>query len=412
MNTKTKEVRIKQNILSLLAISILLLVLIACSEKKSLNNEISFWHFQSEPKNKQALKKIIAIFEKENNCTVNLVELSWSDGKTKLIAAFNSRKAPDVMELGSDWIAQFSSSNVLEDISKDVNINQFIRASQEPCFWKNNVYALPWYVDTRLIFINKGLIPKDESISNIKTWQDILRISQKVQAYEGYGFGVNGPDPHRLYKKVMPIIWSNNSDIIDNGNISFANPKTVEAVAYYKSLINCGILETQKNLDNLFLQGKIAFLFSGGWLLDKLKKQNRIDFELLNIPNFKNNIGKSFIGGEYIALSKGVKNRDLAVKFLTFLTNGKTTLDYCKNDIGTVLPADTGYYKNDYFISKPYMNKFITQIENSKITPVHPKWLEIEEIFENTIEEILYEKYDVKKALEIGEQKAKLVTKR
>ena len=43
----------------------------SCKQRINSNpREISFWHFQSEPKMKSALKEIISKFELENNCKV------------------------------------------------------------------------------------------------------------------------------------------------------------------------------------------------------------------------------------------------------------------------------------------------------------------------------------------------------
>jgi len=362
-----------------------------CKKTAENSNEITFWHFQSEPKYKAALKKLIEKFETENNCKVKTVELSWGDGKTKIISAFNSRIAPDVLELGSDWVAQFSGGGVLADITNDVDLNQFIPASQAPCLWKNKVYTLPWYVDTRVIYVNKSLLKKYNAIDSIATWQDILKVSQIINGKDSYGFGVNGADPHRLYKKIMPLLWSNGADLFTNGKATLNSANAIEALKMYITLSKFGIVESQKNLDNLFLQGRIGLLFSGGWLLDKLKKSsNSFEFEIINVPNFNSNLGKSFTGGEYIGISASTKKKELSVKFLKYITSGAVTLEYCKNEIGTVLPADKDYFNHQYFQERPYMNYFIQQIANSKMTDVHKNWLDIEEILENAVEKALY----------------------
>lgn len=362
-----------------------------CKKSADNSNEITFWHFQSEPKHKAALKKLIEKFETENNCKVKTVELSWGDGKTKIISAFNSRIAPDVLELGSDWVAQFSGGGVLIDLTNDVDLNQFVPASQAPCLWKNKVYTLPWYVDTRVIYVNKTLLKQHGIKDSIGTWQDILRVSQKINNKYAYGFGANGADPHRLYKKIMPLLWSNGADLFTNGKATLNTPNAIEALKMYIALSKSGIVESQKNLDNLFLQGRIGFLFSGGWLLDKLKKsRNSFEFEIINVPNFNSSQGKSFTGGEYIGISASTKKKELSVKFLKYITSGAVTLEYCKNEIGTVLPADKDYFNNQYFQEKPYMSYFIQQIAQSKMTDVHKNWLDIEEILENAVEKALY----------------------
>lgn len=385
-------------------ITLLLLSLLSLTScKKQLNdnpNEISFWHFQSEPKMKNALKELIAKFEKENNCKVKTTELSWGDGKTKLIAAFNSRTPPDVLELGSDWIAQFSSSGSLKDITRQSEINKFVKSSQSPCFWQNKVFALPWYVDSRVLYYNKDLVKESLNDDTILNWYSILKICKKVNSKDSYGFGINGADPHRLYKKIIPLFWSNGGDIFENGKVVINSNQNIEALQMFVNLADYGIVENQRNLDKIFLQGKLAFVFSGGWLLDKIKKENpKLKFGLINIPPLKYGNGYSFAGGEYLALSATSNKSLLATKFLKYITDGKTTLDYCKKDIGTVLPADTAYVNNSYFHSIPNMEYFIRQLPYSKMTPVNPHWLDIEEVIESQVELALYKKKTAKQAL-------------
>src|SRR5688500_19043254 len=111
--------------LLLLALPVLLLALLlpACNDSKDQGaagekRVLTFWTFMSEPPQKAALAEQIAAFEKAHpDVKVEVTDLSYNDGKTKLLAAFNSQTAPDVLELGSDWVAQFSSSEVLADLS-------------------------------------------------------------------------------------------------------------------------------------------------------------------------------------------------------------------------------------------------------------------------------------------------------
>ena len=71
---------------------------------------LRFSHFWSEPAQRAAMDSLLAGFHREHpEIPIEVTELSWADGKTKLMAGFNSETAPDVLELGSDWVAQFSS---------------------------------------------------------------------------------------------------------------------------------------------------------------------------------------------------------------------------------------------------------------------------------------------------------------
>lgn len=108
------------------------------------------------------------------------MDLSWADGKTKLMINFNARTAPDVIELGSDWIAQFSSSNVLQDLTNTASLKPRFDNTPEyanqPGIWNNHFYAVPWFVDTRVLFINDDLVEKAAAHPEITTWDDMYNL--------------------------------------------------------------------------------------------------------------------------------------------------------------------------------------------------------------------------------------------
>src|SRR5690348_3950491 len=101
-----------KKILSIALAGIICVLFFSCSKEKNDPSgaaTITFWNFWSEPSQQTSLQTLVAAFEQQHpGIKVNLTALSWNDGKTKLFAAFNSGTAPDVLELGSDWAAQFS----------------------------------------------------------------------------------------------------------------------------------------------------------------------------------------------------------------------------------------------------------------------------------------------------------------
>jgi multiple sugar transport system substrate-binding protein len=389
----------------------------SCKNKEATNpNVIKFWHFWSEPNQKKALLDLIAKFEKENNCKVELTELSWNDGKTKLITAFNSEVAPDVLELGSDWVAQFSSTGILSQINPDsVDFSQFLEYSLPPAKWNNQYFAVPWIVDSRVMFYNKKLL-NDAGLTEIPlNYSELISAANNINASEKgiYGFGTNGSDPHRLYKKVLPIIWTNGGDILDSSGFPVINSnKNIAALDIYLQLSRTGLIETQRQIDAYFSQGKIGFVFSGAWLLEKIKNENpNLDFGVALMPNFnenkdenpkgnnKGNQGISFLGCEYLALNKNSTKKELGLKLVKFLANGENSLELSKKFAEAGFPADKKYFNDISFKNDKYKSVFAAQLLNSKATPVHPNWLEIEEILENAVSQALYGEKGVDAAL-------------
>ncbi|MBK8912283.1 MAG: extracellular solute-binding protein [Chlorobi bacterium] len=222
---------------------------------------LKFWHFWSEPTQKAALMERVKAFEAENpDLYVELSELSWNDGQTKLQLAFNSGTAPDVLELGSDWVAQFSSAGVLANqkgMAGD-NESRFSAEVLAPGQWNGGAYAWPWVVDSRVLYFNKALLASvgADTTKPDTLWSDVLAKAEQIKAKhpDAYGFGANGPDRHRLYKKIVPFFWSNGGQVVGaNGTPAMNSPQNIQALEAYLELARTGLIETQKALDQQFV---------------------------------------------------------------------------------------------------------------------------------------------------------------
>ncbi|MFN3195366.1 MAG: extracellular solute-binding protein [Chlorobiota bacterium] len=370
----------------------LILSLSGCWHKKSDDeNTIKFWHFWSEPYQRVVVDSLVKVFERQNNATVEVTELSWADGKVKLMAAFNSETAPDVLELGSDWVAQFSSAGVLADITDRVDTEKYLDFAMEPAMWQGKVFALPWIVDTRVMFVNMDLLKVAGYDQPPKDFQEMVDMAKAVNINGNYGFGVNGSDRHRLYKKVLSYIWSEGGAIYEDGKFVFDSEEVISAIGKYKEIGNYGLVGPQKELDKNFAQGKIAFWISGSWLMKKIDSFDKIDdLRLIEMPDMAAK-GMSFAGGEYLTIDNRSENKELATKFVKFMTDGKNSIEFCKKIPEGGFPADREYYSKKFYDNE-YKAVFASQLTNSKMTPVHPDWLEIEEIFEHAVELVLYDK--------------------
>ncbi|NLO18792.1 MAG: extracellular solute-binding protein [Ignavibacteria bacterium] len=407
----------------LIAAIVISLIAISCSRKEADTNEISFWHFQSEPNQKKVLMELIAEFEKEFNCTVKTTELSWNDGKTKLFAAFNSNSAPDIIELGSDWVAQFSSTKskngsiLLPLDSNEFDIKQFVDFSHAPCFWKGTQYAQPWTVDTRVLFYNKDLLKKAKNSDEApKTIDEMIELSAAINNNEQgiYGFGANGSDPHRLYKKILYFIWTYGGGVFDDSGAPILFSKeNIKALEIYKELSNYGLIETQRQLDSYFVQGKIAFWLSGAWLIDKISRENpNLNYGIALVPSTDQSaVGISFAGGEYLAINAKTKKADLSKKFIKFLSKGENTLKYCEKVREAGFPADKEFYNHESYKSIKFKSIFAEQLNYSKMTPVVPNWLDIEELIENAVVEVLLAKKSPYEALLEAQEQIKQIVK-
>jgi multiple sugar transport system substrate-binding protein len=328
---------------------------------------------------------------------IEVTELSWSDGKTKLMLGFNSGTAPDVLELGSDWVPQFASSGVLEDLTAvhDSEFSSRFRSTPqyalEPSSWTGEQYAVPWMLDTRVMFVNDSLAQLAGYSTNaavLGDWQSMSEFAKRVHATGAIGCGVNGSDEHRLYKKVLPYFWSNGGELFDSsGKPTFTLSQNVEALQYYVDQQNFGKVESQKNLDDEFRRGSIGAWFSGSWMMNTLKSVP-FKWHTEPFPGNRGMPGISFAGGEYLAINAKSVNLQEAQTFVKFITRPDNELQFA--EAVNMFPADTARQHDSFYLNRREGPVFATQLKHSRMTPVVPQWLAVEAILDDEVSRALY----------------------
>lgn len=399
--------------MKILALCTCIVFFCGCTDSKHQQDDIlRFGCFLNSPAHQKELEALLQEFSKKEGIQVELIGLNWSDGKTKLISAFNSGTEPDVLELGSDWVAQFSEAGVLSPLTaSEIQVERFPAVSLDPTKWNTAMYAVPWVLSTRIMFVNENLRTKAglANQAHPQTMQELLEQSSKIKAIGGegiYGIGIVSQDLHQVYKRMLPIMWSNGGDILNaSGKPTLDDSRNIEALEAYVDLVPNGIIESAKQLDKMFIQGKIGFWISGPWLLEKIpKEQPDLKFGLALVPGMKAETGLSFTGGDYLAISAQSNKRALALKLIQFLTAGEQTLRLCKLSITAGIPADTMAQKDTFFTKIQGFPIFIEQLKCSRLSSVHPKWLDIESAYELAVSQAVYGNLSPKQALSEAQQ--------
>ena len=384
----------------------------SCSSQKqadSANVTLEFWQFWTDPEVKPVLDSLLRTFEEQNpGIKVKVTDLTWANGHEKIVVAFGSNSAPDVLELGSDWVPEFAYQGVLYDMSLEVDSLKKFYRMWTPAIAGNSVYGFPWIVDTRVLFYNKDLLKKAGYPENWKpaTWEDLLQAVQKIHDPKNkiYGFGANSAEKHRLYKKFLPFFWANDGVLLSpDGKECWINSSNGrQALDLYVSLTRNGLIDTQLRLDQAFVEGKVGFLISGGWLLKEIRK-NRPELEfgvsLMPRPTSGTGLPASFAGAEFLVVNNQSKHILEAMRLVRSLTDLEPALALCKA-IGTPSPANALAALDDYYKSDPNLSVFQEQLQTSYSSPAIPGWVYVEEEIEKAVEQAMYGKKTPRQALD------------
>jgi multiple sugar transport system substrate-binding protein len=354
-------------------------------------------------------------FERQNpDIKVNLTDLTWANGHEKIVLAFASGSAPDVVELGSDWIAQFADAGQIKDLTTHADSLQLEFQGWSMASYQDKVWAQPWILGTRVLYYNRELgrragIPDDFAPLS---WNELRGASGVITALdpEIYGWGSNTAEKHRLYKKFMPFFWSARGQMLsDDGRYCVvSSQQAVKALEFYKDLHDeSGYVASQRGIEDAFLDGKVGFVLSGDWLLKRIELENRsIDFSTSTMPGpgstfgsgrsvvagYKNETypGRSFMGGEYLAISAASKHPDAALKLISFVTSPENQIKFCKAN-RSANPSSRTAQADAYFQDNINLRTFVMQLHLSDHPPVDPDWVYMEAELERAVEQVLFE---------------------
>ena len=93
-----------------------LLVLYGLGSGADATTTLQWWQFWTDPSIKPTILTMVEEFERQHpDIDIEVVDLTWANGHEKIVLAFASGRAPDIVELGSDWIAQFAENGHLAD---------------------------------------------------------------------------------------------------------------------------------------------------------------------------------------------------------------------------------------------------------------------------------------------------------
>jgi ABC-type glycerol-3-phosphate transport system substrate-binding protein len=302
-------------------------------------------------------------------------------------------------------VAEFSSSGHLSDITDDVVMDSNSFFGWSPGIYENKIYAHPWILGTRVLYINTDLLKKAGFDKDYLpyNWPQLKEVCYKIDSLDDdiYGFGSNAAEKHRLYKKWMPFFWSHDGRIIslDGKYCVISSDKAYKALKFYKELNDsCSMIDTQRRLEDAFLAGKIGVVISGDWLLKRINNEDhQINFvtSIMPGPVYP---GKSFAGGEYLAIGEKSDNKKEALDFIKYITNKDNQLLFCKANY-SANPSHKMASTDPYFTDDIHLSTFIRQINQSEMPPAIPEWVYVEDIIEKMLEDVLFNNAPIAESL-------------
>ncbi|MDY0110654.1 MAG: sugar ABC transporter substrate-binding protein [Candidatus Krumholzibacteria bacterium] len=345
---------------------------------------IRFWAMGREG---EVVKELAREFESLHpEYRVAVQQIPWTAAHEKLLTAFVGRATPDLAQLGNTWVSEFAALAALVPLAARVAASATIDpADHFAGIWDTNVidgelYGVPWYVDTRLLFYRSDLVPEPPA-----TWNEWRTTMAAVTREGGAGrYGILLP----VNEWAQPVILGlqAGSTLLRDGATrgAFAEPEFRRAFAFYVSLYQDGLAPPVSNNEvaNLyqeFARGTFAMYITGPWNLGEFERrlpaamQDRWATAPLPGPD-PQTPGVSLAGGSSLVLFRAGERQDAAWRFVEFLSAPAQQRRFFA--LTGNLPAHRAVW-DDPALAGPRIGAFRAQLERVVATPKLPEWEQI-----------------------------------
>ncbi len=360
----------------------------------------------------EALPKLAEKFKADNpDVTINVTAVPWADAYTKFKAAIAANQAPDVAQVGTTWMGEFVGEGALDPTPASVDKSKFFEGAWGTTEVNGTSYALPWYVETRLIYYRTDLA-EQAGVTEAKDWDGLKAMAKAMKEKAGAEWGIAlQPGQTGSWQTVLPFMWSNGGQVTTGDGSAWAwnDPKNAEALAYYQSFFTEGLADpapTQGTTEADFASGRVPMFISGPWMMAAVENAGGAGFadkyDVMLMP--KKESATSFVGGSNVAVFKNTQNRDAAWKFAEFLTEEQTQIEWYK--LTTDLPSVQSAWKDASLTADEKLSRFGQQLETAIAPPAIPTWEQVSASFDAQVEQVTRANADPAAALETVQSEA------
>jgi multiple sugar transport system substrate-binding protein len=264
-----------------------------------------------------------------------------------------------------------------------VRRDDFFPGALEPNEIDGRLVALPWYVDTRILFYRRDLLADAGVTDAPRSWDEWRTAMRRVREHGGgERFGIFLPIEEWQTPVVLALGARASLLADDDGRGNFRSEEVRRAFGFYVGLFADGLAPTGSdaqlaNLYREFAEGYFAFFVTGPWNLGELSRRlpAELDAAWTTAPMPSPTAGEpgvSVAGGASLAVSSGSPRKDAAWKVVEYLMQPRVQ-DALRKKSGD-LPSRRSAWDLTATVRDVRADAFRTQLDHLRATPRVPEW--------------------------------------
>ncbi|HEX7746321.1 MAG TPA: sugar ABC transporter substrate-binding protein [Micromonosporaceae bacterium] len=360
--------------------------------KESADSTLTVWMMgEGGDDQTKFLDGVEAEFTKKHPDTHVVVQyVPWLEAPKKFQAALAGGAGPDVTELGNTetqgWAAQEALADLTERMNgwaeaKDILPNLVKNAQLD-----GKQYGVPWYAGVRAMFYRTDWFA-EAGVQPPKSWDELITVAKALQAKKPGTYGIALPGNSEL--PFYSFLWAAGAEIAtkdgDTWKSGYNTPEAQKAVKFWTDLVRVHKVAppaaagwNEVDARTQFATGKAAMAFAGSWQQGAMKKANPAiekAWGTFPIPGPDGKPAPAFAGGSDVAIWKDSMRQDLAWDYITVLLNKQNAQKWASSL--NFFPVYQDLVSGGSYADDKVMASFATAMQNTKLTPVTPKWVEV-----------------------------------
>ena len=294
---------------------------------------------------------------------------------------------PDMAQMGNSWLPEMASIGALEDLQPWLDAS--VPADDYfPGIWATNVVeqrvvGLPWYVDTRLMFVRHDLLARAGVPAMPTTWDQWRHSLQALQAN-----GVKSPIylPLDEFAPLLALSLQSGDELLKDGGRrgNFSGEGFRAALGLYTEFFERGYApslsrNTVANVWQEIARGTFAYYISGPWNIGEFKRrlpaelQDKWSTAVLPGPSGP---GASVAGGSSLVMFKPSRVKPAAWKLIRYLSRPDVQQSFYQRT-GNLPPRRSSWAlampSGGTLREDPHAKAFGAQLERVRPAPMVPE---------------------------------------
>jgi len=370
--------------------AVLLAIVLApagCRSGSAPAGEIQFWAMGREG---EVARALMPEFERQHpGLHVRVQQVPWSAAHEKLLTAYVGGATPDVFQLGSTWVAEFAALEALAPLDAhlarggEAAADRFFSGVLEANRVGHTTWAIPWYVDTRVVFYRADLLAQVGEAAVPHRWDDWTAVMRRMKATlpsEQYPMFL----PVDEWEPLVILALQHGAELLRDGGRygNFRSGPFRRAFARYLEVFREGLAPGRRgtqvaNLYRDFAEGMFCFYLTGPWNLGefarRLPEALQPQWRVAPMPSLTAEWpGTSIAGGASLAVFRGARNRDVAWQLIEFLTSPAQQRRLYA--LSGNLPANRAAWDDAALRGDERVEAFRVQLTRVAAPPAVPEW--------------------------------------